>query len=136
MVRFSLARVGDVAAAVSVDLLYKDIAYGWYGGTDREYSSYMPNELLTWHILKWGAENGYRLYDFGGAGKPEEEYGVRDFKAKFGGELVSYGRDMYVHAPILMPIIAKLYDLSRTALYGQFEWPSLRAPSLRRPHAV
>ena len=27
-----------------------------------------------------------------GAGSPDSEYGVRDFKSKFGGELVEYGR--------------------------------------------
>ena len=37
-----------------------------------------------WHTLDWGAEDGYSLNNFGGAGKPDEEYGVRDFKAKFG----------------------------------------------------
>ena len=40
----------------------------------------------------WGAENGYRLCNFGGAGKRDEEYGVRDFKAKFGGELICFAR--------------------------------------------
>lgn len=98
MVRFTLARVGQTPVAASVELLYKDVVYGWYGGMDRAYGSYVPNELLMWHILQWGAENGYRLYDFGGAGKPDEEYGVRDFKAKFGGELVCYGRNTRVHA--------------------------------------
>ena len=27
-----------------------------------------------------------------GAGKPNEDYGVREFKSKFGGELVEFGR--------------------------------------------
>ena len=104
MVRFTLARVGDVPVAVSVDLIYKDVIYGWYGGMDRAYSAHSPNELLTWQLLKWGAEQGYHVYDFGGAGKPNEEYGVRDFKAKFGGQLVCFGRNTYVHAPIPLSI--------------------------------
>lgn len=98
MVRFTLAHVGEAPVAVSVELLYKDVVYGWYGGVDRAYSAHVPNELVMWHILEWGATNGYRVYDFGGAGKPDEEYGVRDFKAKFGGELVSFGRNVRVHA--------------------------------------
>jgi lipid II:glycine glycyltransferase (peptidoglycan interpeptide bridge formation enzyme) len=85
-----------------VELLFKDVIYGWYGGTDRAYSAYQPNELLQWHVLQWGAENGYRLYDFGGAGKPDEDYGVREYKAKFRGELVSFGRNTLVHAPALL----------------------------------
>lgn len=113
MVRFTLARVGQTRVAASVELLYKDVIYGWYGGVDRDYSSYVPNELLMWHILHWGAENGYRLYDFGGAGKPDEEYGVRDFKAKFGGELVCYGRNTCVHAPIRLAISKAGYQIYR-----------------------
>ncbi len=104
MVRFTLARVEGVPVAASVELLYKDVIYGWYGGVDRAYSAYVPNELLMWRILEWGVEHGYRVYDFGGAGRPDEEYGVRDFKAKFGGDLVCYGRNVYVHAPVRLSL--------------------------------
>ena len=99
MVKFHLAKIGDSYVAASVDLVYKDMCYGWYGGVRREYASHTPNELLTWHVLQWGALHGCRVYDFGGAGKPDEPYGVRDFKAKFGGELVNYGRNTCYHAP-------------------------------------
>jgi lipid II:glycine glycyltransferase (peptidoglycan interpeptide bridge formation enzyme) len=116
MVRFTLAWVEQTPVAVSVELLYKDIVYGWYGGLDRAYGSYMPNELLMWHILEWGAKNGYRCYDFGGAGKPDEEYGVRDFKAKFGGELVCFGRNTYVHAPALLRLSRLAYSVYRKFL--------------------
>ena len=102
LVKFWMARVGDAYVATSVELLYKGVMYGWYGGVDRAYAGYTPGELLMWHVLKWGVENGYRLYDFGGAGRPDVEYGVRDFKAKFGGKLVCYGRNTYVHTPALL----------------------------------
>jgi lipid II:glycine glycyltransferase (peptidoglycan interpeptide bridge formation enzyme) len=104
MVRFLVAYVEDTPIATSVELLHNQTIYGWYSGMNRDYSSHVPNELLMWNILKWGAENGYKLYDFGGAGKPEEDYGVRDFKAKFGGELVNYGRNTYIHKPGLLRI--------------------------------
>jgi len=113
MMRFTLARVCETPVAASVELLYKDVIFGWYGGVDRAYSSYVPNELLTWHILKWGAENGYRFYDFGGAGKPDEDYGVRDFKAKFGGKLVCYGRNTCVHSRRKLWLSKKVYRLLR-----------------------
>lgn len=113
MVRFTLARVDQTPVATSVELLYKDVVYGWYGGVDRTYSSYMPNELVMWHILRWGAENGYSVYDFGGAGKPDEEYGVRDFKAKFGGELVCFGRNICVHAPFSLGLSKLGYSIYR-----------------------
>ncbi len=113
MVKFLLARVGDVYAASSVELVYKDTIYGWYGGMDRDYSDYIPNELLLWYLFEWGVKNGYRVYDFGGAGKPDEEYGVRDFKAKFGGKLVCYGRNTCVHSPRLMWLSERGYKLLR-----------------------
>ena len=116
MIRFTMAYVGDTPAAVSIDLLYKDVIYGWYGGMDRSFGKYVPNELLMWHILKWGSENGYTLYDFGGAGKPDEEYGVRDFKAKFGGDLVCYGRNTYVHLPGIFWLSKQGYSLLRYLL--------------------
>ena len=36
-----------------------------------------------------------------GAGKPNEKYGVRDFKAEFGGELVEYGRNLFIFNRLL-----------------------------------
>lgn len=113
MVKFLMAWVDDKCIAGSAELLFRDRIYGWYSGMDREYSAYVPNELLMWHILHWGAENGYRQYDFGGAGKPDESYGVRDFKAKFGGQLVCFGRNTCVHAPRLLWLSQKGYDLWR-----------------------
>lgn len=116
MIMITVARVGEAVAAVSLDLLYKGIIYGWYGGADRAYSSHVPNEILMWHILKWGAEQGYQCYDFGGAGKPDEDYGVRDFKAKFGGELVNFGRNTCVHSPRLLALSKFGYSALRRFL--------------------
>jgi hypothetical protein len=97
MVRMAIAWAGDAPAASTAELVFKDRVYGWYGGTDRRFSSLRPNEVLTWTVLEWGSLNGYAVYDFGGAGRPDEPYGVRDFKAKFGGDLVEYGRYVAVH---------------------------------------
>lgn len=116
MVRLVLAQVEDVCAATSIELAYKDVLYGWYGGLDRQFSSYVPNELLMWDILCWGVENEFRWYDFGGAGKPDEDYGVRDFKAKFGGELVCFGRNTHVHSPALLHLSKMGYAFYRRLL--------------------
>jgi lipid II:glycine glycyltransferase (peptidoglycan interpeptide bridge formation enzyme) len=113
MIRFTLACLENTPIATSAELLYKDVVYGWYSGMDREYGSYVPNELIMWDVLKWGADNGYTVYDFGGAGRPDEEYGVRDFKAKFGGDLVCYGRNTYVHAPFRFALSKTGYQIFR-----------------------
>lgn len=117
MIRFSLARRGEIAIGASVELLYREVIYGWYGGMDRAFGAYLPSELLTWQMLEWGATRGYGWYDFGGAGKPHEAYGVREFKAKFGGELVNYGRNTCVHAPLLLQVSEAAYALARRLLY-------------------
>lgn len=116
MIKFWLARMGDDYIASSVELLYKDVVYGWYGGVDRAFSKYAPSEVLTWHIIKWAAKKGYRVYDFGGAGSPDEEYGVRDFKAKFGGQLVCYGRNIKVYSPALLSLSKLGYKVLRRFL--------------------
>jgi serine/alanine adding enzyme len=116
MAKFLLARINDDYAAASVELIYKDAIYGWYGGMDRAYGDYIPNELLLWYIFEWGAEHGYKVYDFGGAGRPDEKYGVRDFKAKFGGQLVCYGRNTCAHAPRLLALSQWAYAAYRKFL--------------------
>jgi serine/alanine adding enzyme len=116
MIKFWLARIDEVCVAASAELLFKDVIYGWYSGVDRAYVAEMPGEVLMWHILRWGCENGYHTYDFGGAGKPGEAYGVRDFKAKFGGQLVCYGRNTKLHSPNLLRLSEAGYGIYRKLL--------------------
>ena len=85
-------------------LCYKNLIYDWYAASKVEYLSYRPNDVLPWEIMKWGVNNGYEIFDFGGAGKPGVPYGVRDYKLKFGGELVNFGRFEKVHKPLLMEL--------------------------------
>lgn len=121
MIQFLLGRVQDQCVAASVALLYKDVIYGWYRGFDREYGAYLPNDLMVWHLLKWGAENGYRVFDFGGAGKPGTNYGPRQFKAKFGGTLVCPGRSICVHRPVALKASEWGYRFYRGYLYKSSE---------------
>jgi len=85
-------------------LVYKDIIYDFYAGADPAYYDKYPNDLIPWEVFLWGKENGYKIFDFGGAGRPDKHYGVRDYKKKFGGTLVNYGRFEKIHRPILMEI--------------------------------
>ena len=71
-----------------------------------------------WDIIRWGAKNGYGVLDFGGAGKPGEEYGVRDFKSKFNGKLVNFGRNTRVHAHLRMKISETAYQAARGGLFA------------------
>ncbi len=113
MVKFLLAWVGDQCVAASAELLYKDVIFGWYSGLNRDFGSDSANYILRWHLWEWGATHGYRIFDFGGAGRSYQPYGVRDFKAKFGGELVSYGRNIRIHSPVCLAICKVAYQVYR-----------------------
>jgi len=89
-------------------LCFKDIIYDWYAASKEEHYDKYPNDILPWEIMKWGVENGYKVFDFGGAGNPDKNYGVRDYKMKFGGQLVEYGRYRYYHLKILKPFVKLL----------------------------
>lgn len=82
-------------------LVYKDKIYDFYAGSYHDYYKKYPNDLIPWYVFLWAKKNEYKLFDFGGAGKPYEKYGVRDYKKQYGGEVVNYGRFEKVHKPIL-----------------------------------
>ncbi|MCF7859876.1 MAG: peptidoglycan bridge formation glycyltransferase FemA/FemB family protein, partial [Candidatus Cloacimonetes bacterium] len=72
---------------------YGDTIYELYVcGEDGKYKDVYPSVLATYAALDYGLKNNLKYFDFLGAGKPNEDYGVREFKKKFGGELVNYGR--------------------------------------------
>ena len=95
-------------------LIYKNTIFGSYSGSYSEFLNKYPNDLIPWKIFLWGKANGYTLFDFGGAGKPDKFYGVREFKKKFGGDLVNFGRFEKIHKPLLM----KLAKLGLKILYA------------------
>lgn len=82
-------------------LLYNNSIYGWYAGSYSKYYSLYPNDILIWETLKWGIENGYTIFDYGGAGEPNKPYGVRAFKQQMGGTLVNYGRYEKIHRQVM-----------------------------------
>ena len=79
--------------------------YEWYAcGKDGVFKNIHPSSVTKYAGMKYASDNGYAVFDMMGAGKPDEEYGVRDFKAEFGGELVEQGRFFYLSNPILYKI--------------------------------
>jgi len=67
--------------------------YEWYAcGKDGVFKTVYPSSVATYSAIEYAAKNDYSQFDMMGAGKPDVPYGVRDFKAKFGGVLVEHGR--------------------------------------------
>ena len=79
--------------------------YEWFVcGEDGVYPHVYPSSYATYAGIKYAAEHGCARFDMMGAGKPDEAYGVRDFKAKFGGTEVEHGRFLCVTKPLLYNI--------------------------------
>ncbi len=78
--------------------------YEWYVcGLDQEYKNkgIYPSVLATWAAIDYALNNNLEHFDFMGAGKPAQDYGVREFKAKFGGQLTTPGRFERINRPLL-----------------------------------
>ena len=60
--------------------------------------------MATYAAMQYGSSHDLRRFDLMGAGKPDEPYGVRDFKSEFGGQLVEQGRFLYISHPLLYKI--------------------------------
>lgn len=84
----------------------EDAAYEWFVcGKDGCYPKIYPSTLATWAAIRFAADNGCKCFDMMGAGAPGDGgYGVREFKAKFGGELKEFGRFKYIAHPFLYKI--------------------------------
>lgn len=113
MFQVLLARVGESYVATLFLLTYHGTILYWYVGADRSFSAFSPGELLVWHTLQWGKEHGFQTFDFGGGGKPDQYYGPREFKSRFGGVQVNYGRDRCVHAPMRLKLSEVGYQFYR-----------------------
>jgi hypothetical protein len=73
-------------------LKYKAIYEFYICGLDNENKEQYPSVMSTWAAIEYANLNGIPIFDFMGAGLKDKDYGVRDFKARFGGELVEFGR--------------------------------------------
>lgn len=104
--RFLLVALNDkiIGGTVCVEQEGKCV-YEWFvSGRDGEWKSIFPSSLATYAGIKYAAEHGCARFDMMGAGTPDEAYGVRDFKARFGGKEVEHGRFLCITKPMLYKI--------------------------------
>ena len=91
---------GTVCVALEGKCLYE-----WFAcGEDGVYPHVYPSCYATYAGIRYAAEHGMPRFDMMGAGSPDEAYGVRDFKAKFGGKEVEHGRFVCITKPLLYKI--------------------------------
>lgn len=93
-----------IGGTVCVEQVNKCV-YEWFVcGEDGVYPHVYPSSYATYAGIKYAAEHGCARFDMMGAGTPDEAYGVRDFKARFGGKEVEHGRFLCITKPLLYKI--------------------------------
>lgn len=81
--------IGGIVAPITQGLTIAEL---YIVGLDMEYPEHYPSIVATWAAMDYAANNSISNFDFMGLGKPDTPYGVRDFKLRFGGKKVNYGR--------------------------------------------
>lgn len=81
--------IGGIVSPITAEY---SIAELYVVGLDKEYPNCYPSVVATWAAMDYGQRNGLQYFDFMGLGRPGVPYGVRDFKLRFGGSEVNFGR--------------------------------------------
>lgn len=93
-----------IGGTICVSLPNKAL-YEWFVcGNDNYHKGIRPSSVATWYGMEYAATHNYPRFDLMGAGVPDKPYGVRDFKAEFGGKLVEHGRFLCVCQSLLYNI--------------------------------
>lgn len=66
-----------------LSFFYKDEVLPYYAGSLAEFRHLAPNDFMYWQLMKFGCDNGYRLFDFG---RSKINTGAHDFKRHWGFE--------------------------------------------------
>ncbi|MDD2323695.1 MAG: GNAT family N-acetyltransferase [Bacteroidales bacterium] len=68
----------------------RDTCYEWYIVSDMTVKN--SGTAVTYGAMEYAMTRGCKKFDFMGIGQAGVDYGVRDFKMGFGGDVVEYGR--------------------------------------------
>ena len=100
--RFLLVKKGGHVIGGSMVVADGKCVYEWFEcGLNSAYKEFHPSVLATYSGIVYARTLGCGRYDMMGAGEPGVPYGVRDFKAEFGGRLVEHGRFLCICKPLL-----------------------------------
>lgn len=96
---------GKVIGGMMCPIFAGKANYEWYVcGLDEAYREQYPSVMATYAAIEYAKQNDIPMFDFMGAGVPDQPYGVRDFKMEFGGEMVEHGRYLHIRKPLLYKI--------------------------------
>jgi lipid II:glycine glycyltransferase (peptidoglycan interpeptide bridge formation enzyme) len=111
---FGIKYKGRIIGGSVCVMLKERAVYEWFAcGLDRQFKNIYPSALAVWAGIEFAAKNNFEYFDMMGAGKPNEDYGVRSFKEKFGGTLVEHGRFLHICNPLLYKFGKKVIEIYR-----------------------
>lgn len=94
-----------IIGGIMCPILENRLVYEFYVcGLDKEYKDQYPSVMAAWAAMEYANKNNIPVFDFMGVGLKNSDYGVREFKARFGGELIEYGRYLKINKPLLYNI--------------------------------
>lgn len=82
---------------------YKKEVLPYYAGSLFEYRELAPNDFMYWQLMKYGCENGYKIFDFG---RSKFNTGSCDFKRHWGFEAQSLPYQYYLNGIEEIPNIS------------------------------
>lgn len=118
LIKYKDVIIGGILCPVSKN----KTVHEWYiCGMDKQYKGYgvYPSVMATWSAIEYAAKNNFETFDFLGLGNPDNKYGVRDFKLRFGGVLVNYGRYERINNHLLYAIASTGYHVLKF-VYSKF----------------
>lgn len=87
LAKLFLAKHDGETISGALILYFKDTAYGWDIGWNREYAYIAPNDLLNWEIARRARLEGYKYFDLLRI-EPDRLPGIAQWKKTFGGEIL------------------------------------------------
>lgn len=112
---FLIKYQGEIIGGIMCPIYKNKYIYEWFVVGDSNYKWLYPSIVATWTAIDYANKNNIEFFDFMGAGPPDKKYGVREFKAKFGGELVEYGRFFKIYKGLLYKIGKTYIKVSRSS---------------------
>ncbi len=107
---------GKIAGGIVAPYTPGGSIFEWYVcGLDKAYRplGIYPSAALTWAAMEAGIAAGCQTFDFMGMGVPHKPYGVREFKARFGGTWVNHGRWLRINHTLSYRMVEIAYNLMR-----------------------
>jgi hypothetical protein len=88
LAKLFLAKYNGESVSGTIILYFKDTAYGWDIGWNREFSHVAPNDLLVWEAARRARQEGYKYFDLLRI-ETDRLPGIAQWKKTFGGEILN-----------------------------------------------